>query len=304
LVLRERTNSLLRKSILLGLIHDLNEHLGSIPLPLKIIVYTLLSVPGTRLAANLRKFDSLIKKQSLKSAAEWLLKKYGVGKELKGHPIPSSGPVLVVCNHPGLFDGTALCSSITRSDVEIVASGTAFFTALTNLCKYLVMVHPDPKMRVQATLSMLRTLRNGRMLVLFGRGSDDEPDPMFTDGSHDILRAWPATVGTLALCAEEEGFQFSILPVLISNVFTERSQKHPLVMKMPEGEIRKAVSRLHVLLRGENGQKLKINVGKAIDSSQLAKMSKDPDRLSEIVRDHLRRLRGPRINKNQQGKGS
>lgn len=291
-VLKEKIGGSFRNSILLYLLRDLNEHLGLIAFPLKFIVYVILSVPGLILARNLHDFDVLIKKRGLPKAADWLLEKYGFGKELKGLPLPDSGPVLVVCNHPGLFDGTVLISLIQRKDVKIVASESAFYAALPNLRKYLIMVNPHPAMRIQATISMLKTLKEGKMLILFGRGIDDEPDPKFTDSAHDILRMWLPAAGTLVLSAQEEGFQFSILPVLISNVFTERARRNPLVRRIPDELTRDRVARIHVTLRGgEKGQKVTVNVGEPLDSAWLAEMSKDPKKLTEAVRNRLRELR-------------
>jgi|GEM_PF-5671634 len=279
--------------MIIHLIRDLNKHLKSVPIALKLVIYFVLLGPGILLAHNLKKFDTLVKSAGLAKAAEWLLKKYGVKKELIGSPIPASGPVLVVCNHPGVFDGTALCSELPRNDVKIVADGTAFFVALPNLASHLILVQPgDPKMRAITMLKALRVLKGGEMLLLFGRGIDDEPDPKFTDAARDVLRAWPAAVGTLVLGAQEEGFRFTILPVLISNVFSKRAERNPLLSKIPEGNTRELVDRLYVLLRGgEDGQTLKLKVGNLLDSVELAKISEDPAKLSEVVRDRLRELR-------------
>lgn len=68
--------------------------------------------------------SSLASNDSLNITIKMLLKKLGVGSVSVKGSIPTQGSVLIISNHPGVFDSIAMLSTATREDLYFTALNT------------------------------------------------------------------------------------------------------------------------------------------------------------------------------------
>jgi hypothetical protein len=182
--------------------------------------------PSRRLGRTLARFDALIGTAGIAHAARSVLGSFGATLDVDG-VAPSSGPLLVVTNHPGAYDALATLAALDRDDVALVAADRAFLRAMPALSKHLVFVDDARAFdRLAGLRRALDWLAAGRALVQFGAGAI-EPDARFTDRGGDLLGAWSAGTGILAARAAALGA--SILPAFVSGVHSARAKRLPFV---------------------------------------------------------------------------
>lgn len=68
--------------------------------------------------------SSLASNDSLGQTIKMVLRKLGVGSVSVQGSIPAHGPVLIISNHPGVFDSIAMLSTTTREDLYFTALNT------------------------------------------------------------------------------------------------------------------------------------------------------------------------------------
>jgi hypothetical protein len=85
--------------------------------------------PSLRLGRLLARFDSRVEQVGLPRAAGEALGTFGARYEVIGN-CPSSGPVLVVTNHPGAFDALALMAALDRISLRRTVSFSGAFHML------------------------------------------------------------------------------------------------------------------------------------------------------------------------------
>lgn len=182
--------------------------------------------PGLGLAADalakaLCALDEDLRTGSLRRAALRCLARYGARGRVIGQgpfttsqgDLPRTGGLLVVSNHPGLFDALSLFATIGREDLLILAADRPLFDALPSLRARLLAI--DPKAGAAALLRAHRHLRKGHALLHFPAGRI-EPDPAL---SRDFLSSWQP--GIEALIAGDH----HVVPALVSGVVSPRARK-------------------------------------------------------------------------------
>lgn len=191
------------------------------PAPLQAAVGWAFRRPALRLAHQLADFDDAVTRDGLATASAELLTRFGPACRTTG-TVPAEGPVLVVSNHPGLFDALALFASLPRPDVTVVALQRPVLRALPGLGARMIGV-PESGGRTAALRAAASRLRAGEVVVTFPGGTI-EPDPGVRPWAADAVGAWSAS--TRLLTRLVPGLQ--VVPTAIAGSHTARALNHPV----------------------------------------------------------------------------
>ncbi len=181
-------------------------------------------LPARRFASQMIDFDRRVGEAGLRQASLQALDGFVSRLEVVGQEhIPPSGPLLVLSNHPGMTDTLALFSSLTRTDLRIVASERPFLHALTNVSRQLIYVPDDAGKRMGVVRNVVSHLRRGGAALTFPAGQI-EPDPACMPGAVDSLSDWSESIAVFARLVPET----RILVAIVSGVIWPASLTHPL----------------------------------------------------------------------------
>ena len=182
-----------------------------------------LRVPAAMLARSLTALDHDLARRSLADSARRRLAHYGATLELdrRSAALPASGPLLVVSNHPGLFDALALFASTGRDDLSILAARRPLLTALPNLSRRLLSIDPGASGGV-ALKKAVRHLRAGGALLHFPAGQI-EPDPRVAPGDRALLLPWKPGLDTLLAVAARGREDVRVVVAAVSGVVSRRA---------------------------------------------------------------------------------
>jgi len=259
--------------------------------PAFVIASIFLFVPAFLLAANARMFERIIRKRGLAQASRWIIRCYYSGISVYGRRIPDRGPLLVVCNHPGLGDANALVAAMEREDFKIVVTENELYPTMPRFSSHLITIPEDKRFPVSAFRAVLSAFRRGEAVVLFPAGRV-EFDPAFIDKEESLLRSWSPLVGFLCLQAAKQRIPVSVLPVMISNVYSRHAFNNWLVRMVPTPERKVNRALLNIILAGAaKRQRVSISVGEPVPSEDLLPCGRDPAAITEVVRAELRRIR-------------
>ena len=231
-------------------------------------------IPSRRLGKILARFDARIGEKGLGVAAREVLRTLGATVKVTG-TVPSSGPVLVVINHPGAYDAFATMASFGRDDVALVASERAFLRAMPHVCQHLVFVTDSRTPgssagRAAGLRSALAWLESGRVLVQFGAGAI-EPDMRFLGDGEDLLGAWLSGTGVLASRAAALGA--TIVPALVSGVHSRRAKSLGVVRWAERRGITTIAPLIQATLPGFRDVSVSVQLGPPIDHAALVAAS-------------------------------
>ena len=192
---------------------------------LRYLLNPLLWAPLRRFADGAARFDRTVAISGFREAAIEVLPRLINQLEVIGlHRVPTSGPLLVVSNHPGSADGLAIAASLPRDDLKIVVSGLPFIRSLPNSAQHLIYTDPlEPHKRMEVVRSSVRHMRDGGALLIFPRGKV-EPDPAWLPGAMDSLSRWSASLGLIARSVPEA----NIVTTIVSGVLARGSLRNPL----------------------------------------------------------------------------
>ena len=177
-------------------------------------------------------FDQLVMEAGFPKAAEWALSKFCKDVQVRGvENLPAEGPLLVISNHPGTFDGLVLISQLPRKDIHLIASAIPVFRKLPNAEKYLIFIsREDTHQRMSGAREAIRLLKKGRLVYLCGSGTID-PDPAVYSNASRNIDAWYSSVELFPRLVPETHIVFSIVSHVVSpkwaNHFLTRLKKKP-----------------------------------------------------------------------------
>jgi 1-acyl-sn-glycerol-3-phosphate acyltransferase len=180
------------------------------------------SVPARRITETVFQFDELVGSEGLATGSTWLLERF-TRLVVVGIPPPAEGPLLVVCNHPGMVDAMAICAQVHRDDLRILAADRPILRLLPNILKHLIFVPDDPQRRLTALRAAASHLRAGGSLLSFP-GGVIEPDPALHPDAANSLQAWSDSLDVLARLVPE----LTIVPAAASGVISTSALRHPL----------------------------------------------------------------------------
>ncbi|MFH1447064.1 MAG: 1-acyl-sn-glycerol-3-phosphate acyltransferase [Chloroflexota bacterium] len=170
-------------------------------------------------------FDQKVGDEGLPAASAWALTHFCNPSQARDmEHIPSDGPLLVVSNHPGAYDGLVLFSHISRQDIHWVSSEIQFFDLLTNTRKQILFAsRKDSSNRMLVLRNAIRHLRQGGTLVYFAAGHRD-PDPAVFHGAAEAMDGWLDVFDVFFKYVQE----LRILPAVVSGVVTQYWAHHPI----------------------------------------------------------------------------
>lgn len=181
--------------------------------------------PAHRFARQVLGFDDMVATQGLQVAGTRILQQFVQGLDVSGQEhVPLNGPLLIVSNHPGLYDTAALFATIPRPDLRIVAADRPFLRILPHTSRYLIAVGTAPAGRLGVVRLVTRHLRNGGAVLTFP-GGQIEPDPAVQPGAIEALEHWSDSMELFVRMAPA----LHIVPVVVSGVFAAQNLRHPLI---------------------------------------------------------------------------
>ncbi|KAF0106015.1 MAG: phospholipid/glycerol acyltransferase [Chloroflexi bacterium] len=178
-----------------------------------------------RLAALGAPFDQLAGEKGLPEASAWCLTHFcNPIKTRGGENIPEKGPLLLVSNHPGAYDGLVLFSQLKRRDVCWISSEIHFLNMLKNTREHILFAsRSDASNRMLVMRNAIRHLRSGGVLVYFASGHRD-PDPAVYDGAESAMDEWLDVFDTFIKYVPG----LKILPAVVSGVVSPYWAHHPI----------------------------------------------------------------------------
>lgn len=178
-------------------------------------------------ADNLAAFNVDLVTRGLAAASTALCARYGGQVTAEGlHHIPATGPLLLVSNHPGMFDTLAIYATLPRSDIRALARPQPLLGLLSSLAPNLLMLPDEGAGRAGGLRQVLQVLRADGALLIYPAGHL-EPEPVLI-GRHGLdgpappepLGPWSNGVGTLVKLAARQGVPLWVVPTSLSGVLS------------------------------------------------------------------------------------
>jgi len=178
-----------------------------------------------RFALVAHEFDRRVGEHGLAQGSSWLLHRMTGGAQLQGlEHVPSTGPLVVVANHPGMTDTVALLASLAaRPDLLVIALDRPFLRALPHVSEHLIFVGDDHASRMTVVRAAAKHLKHGGALLTFPAG-EIEPDPATFGRPRAVesLQRWSDSFVLFARLVPQARF----VPALVSNVVSAQAQRH------------------------------------------------------------------------------
>lgn len=244
-------------------------------------------LPAQRFAREVAAYDRVVGEQGLQAAARWILKQYIQNLQIEGQKnVPVSGPVLILCNHPGLTDTMALFASLPRRDLRVVASERPFLRALPNTSRQLIYVPDDPQARLGAVRAGVGHLRQGGALLTFPAGHI-EPDPAVLPGAVESLQQWSESMVLFVRLVP----QTQIVPAIIRGVLAPASLRNPLTRLRREQKDRERLAAtfqilLQSVLAAYRPANVRVTFGTPIQADSATVMQAVTDQARRLIEDH------------------
>lgn len=184
-----------------------------------------LFTPATRpFARYIARSDEAVAQDGAPAGGKTILDILGVKPIVLGRDhIPLAGPVIILSNHPGAYDGMSIISLLPRKDLKVIVSKTRFYQALPHIYPHLIPVGEDSSERMVALKDAVDHLRQGGILLQFGSGLI-EPDPAHHRIEDSVFEKWSPSLEILLRKVPET----QIVPTIASNVLQEKFERHPL----------------------------------------------------------------------------
>lgn len=220
--------------------------------------------PALRLARQVTTCDAIVGDSGLQAGGEWALRQFVRRSAVSGaDQVPERGPVLIVANHPGLYDTVALFAAIPRDDLRILAATRPFLEQLPNVSRHLISIDEASNDRVRVVRAATRHLRAGGAVLLFP-GGKIEPDPAVLPGAVAALGEWS---GSIELFARLEP-RLTVIPAIVSSVLSSAALRHPLVrLRRAEADRQLLAATLQIVFPGLQRGSVRVDFGSPIGAA-------------------------------------
>ena len=147
-----------------------------VPDALKPLTTPLLRPFARRFGLELLQTDRRVAEIGLQGAMAETLVRFEVELQpYSAETIPTTGPLLITANHPGLSDAPALLASLSRPDLKILGAERDLWAALPALRARLAVI--DPARPQRSVAAVLTHLRSGGALLTFPAGRMHQTRP-------------------------------------------------------------------------------------------------------------------------------
>ncbi|KAF0107802.1 MAG: phospholipid/glycerol acyltransferase [Anaerolineaceae bacterium] len=172
-------------------------------------------------------FDRLVDTDGLPKASEWMLTDFCHPIPARGaENIPLTGPLLVVSNHPGAYDGLVIFSKLVRKDIRWIGTEIPFLEKLPHVRERILFAsRTDAANRMAVMRAAIRHLRSGGALVYFGAGHRD-PDPAVYPDAGKMMDDWLEGIDFFFRHVPD----LRLLPAVVSGVVSEKWARHPVTL--------------------------------------------------------------------------
>lgn len=186
----------------------------------------LFANPAGKFASQMAEADQAVSEGGMPAGSLKMLEHLGVQVHVKGTlKIPSTGPAIILSNHPGAYDAIAIGSQVPRQDLKITVSKTRFYEALPNIHQNLIPISHDSRERMVALRKVVEHLKNRGALLHFGSGLI-EPDPALHHVGEEVLNKWTPSIEIFLRKAPDT----VVIPTIASGVLLRRFERHPLTL--------------------------------------------------------------------------
>jgi 1-acyl-sn-glycerol-3-phosphate acyltransferase len=245
---------------------------------------------------NLADFNQRLDTHGLAHAAVDICLRYNGQVAANGvHLIPEAGPLLLVSNHPGMFDTLAIYATLPRPDIKALARPQPLLGLMEALAPNLLLLPDEGPGRSGSLREVLRVLREGTPLLIFPAGHL-EPEPVLL-GQHgpgtqfptEPFQPWSAGIGTMVRMAARQGIPLRVVPTSIVGALSTSTWRWfgPLIRRRPDLRTREdLVAVLQVAFPSLGPTTIRVTYGQPIDAAALA--TEEPD--AEAITARIQRL--------------
>jgi 1-acyl-sn-glycerol-3-phosphate acyltransferase len=259
----------------------------------RLVLRSLLRWRLRQIARDVARFDLAVERQGPAAAMAALAAAYSSRIEVAGagRP-PGSEPLLIVANHPGIFDSFALFSTAGRADLIGLARPQPLFGVLPAMTRHLVMLPDEGPGRAAAARAVLRHLQAGRSAFIFPAGRL-EPEPALAPRPDLALGPWLTGAGALVRIAARRQRGLLVVPAAIQGVISARTWRlfRPLIGLRPSASAQRDLATLlQIIFPRFGATSVTVRYGAPRRAAELAEKAGTAAALVDGLRAELRPL--------------
>jgi hypothetical protein len=227
---------------------------------------TLARPAARRIARDMVAVDDVLARQGLHAGSATVLRSLVERLVPSGaDAVPREGPLLLVANHPGLTDALAICATIDRPDLRILAADYPLLRALPGISARFIWVRHGARDRLAALHDVVGTLRHGGAVLLFAAG-EIEADP--ANGPCDAERSlerWSVSIGLIVRRVPD----VRVVPVIVSGVLLRGFHQHPLTRLRQRPHDRQQLGAMLQVLARARAATVRVTYGQPLSDEEL-----------------------------------
>ena len=187
------------------------------------VVLQLLRRRLRQIASDVAEFDARVAAVGPAIAMRELAEAYGSEIKLHGEARPpAEGPLLILANHPGIFDSFALFATAGRADLLGLARPQPLFGVLPAMRRHLILLPDAGPGRARAARGVLRHLGAAGAAFVFPAGAL-EPEPTLPGDWAEPLGPWLSGSAALVRLAARHHPDLLIQTAAISGVISRQT---------------------------------------------------------------------------------